>query len=63
MGPVAFQRISTGLDRPALLAAARRLTEAGIPVQAVNPGQGILIRSEHVKRATALLAPDNDDVE
>ncbi|MEM7274917.1 MAG: hypothetical protein AAF547_17680 [Actinomycetota bacterium] len=61
MGPVSFQRILGHLDRDGLLAAARRLTAAGIRVQSVDEGQGLLLRAEDAVRAGGILAASEDE--
>lgn len=60
MGPVSFQRLGADLDRDDLLAAARRLTEAGIGVHSVDPGYGLLVRAEDEATAAALLTVPPD---
>lgn len=55
MGPVSFHRFGDGLDRDDFLAAARALKAAGLRVQAVDGDRAILIRSEDVARASAVL--------
>lgn len=55
MGPVSFERLAADLTRDELLEAARLLTAAGIRVQSVTDGKGLLVRSEDSAKARELL--------
>jgi hypothetical protein len=56
MGPVSFERIGVGLDRPQLLLLAQRLRAAGIQPQVTSDDTVVLVRSTDAVAAAEIAA-------